>query len=154
MAKNSGSSPGCAGLVVVLVLIGLALYAVAVVLMVLGVILMVAAPTVAVGTIIWAWAQVAQRRRSTASLRELNVLASDSRADLSSLLLDIDYLEVTQGIGTEIDPTKFSSLRRDAQARINLLEAASSPGQLVEALLDAESFRLANSEIAGLHRRT
>lgn len=153
MAKSSSSSTGCVGLVVILFLIGIALYAVAVVLMVLGVGLMIAAPVVTVGTAIWAWAKVVQHRRTKASLAELSVLASGACADLSDLLLDIDYLEVTRAIGTGIEPSRLPSLRRDAHTRIQLLDAASSPGQLIEAVLEAETFRLRNAEIAGTYRR-
>lgn len=144
MNKKSQSS-GCVLLLVGLFVIGLVLWGIAIALQVLGVVLLIGGPVVGLLLAAYGWSGVVRRKKNQRRIDALQDMAADARRDLNDVHLELDFLSMTQGIGTDLDETDQAELARlklKASSAKELLNAAPTPQNLREALQQAEDVRL------------
>lgn len=146
--KGSGGKSGgagCAVLIVGALVLGLVLWGIALVVQILGVVLFLGGPVLGLMVAAYGWLQVRrawQVKRATAKLKEI---AAEAYQDLVKLNVDLDYLELTKGIGSDLAQKHrddVAALRGEVESVQALLAAAQSPENIKEALIRAERLRL------------
>ena len=143
--NNNSKSSGCAVLLVGLFIIGLVMWGIAIALQVLGVVLLIGGPVVGLLIAVYGWRGVWQRKKNQQRIDTLQNMADDARRDLNDIHLELDFLSMTQGIGTDLNQTDQAELARlklKASSAKELLGAAPTPQNLREALHQAEDVRL------------
>ena len=143
--NNNSKSSGCAVLLVGLFIIGIVLWGIALALQLLGVVLLIAGPVVGLLITAYGWRGVWQRKKNQQRIDALQDMAADARRDLNDIHLELDFLSMTQGIGTDLNETDQAELARlklTTSSAKELLNAAPTPQNLHEALIQAEGVRL------------
>lgn len=136
---------GCVSIIVLIIGVVLLLWSVAFVLLAAGFILLVGGPVIGLGIAYVGWRRVARGREVHRATNTLRTMAGDARADLSRIQSELDYLMLTRGIGTDLavgDRGEVGDLRREVLATQVLLDAATTPAHLRQALVRAEEVRL------------
>lgn len=139
---------GCAAVLFAAVVIGLLLWALAIALMILGVVVGLGG-VVAAGVIVARAIRGARRDEEVAEMGELIArTAQEAERDAISSLVDLDELIRTRGVGTAQEaalwdkPAALRGERRRLEATINRLAAASDARSRLSAIVEAEAVRM------------
>lgn len=145
MKKGGGS--GCVGLVLVLFVIGLAVWMLAAALWLFGGLVALGSIALAVAFTVGVWVGVGRRRESIRVAEEVELMAHDCAQDLRKLQYRWAEAATTRGIGTELEeellenPALADARRRQIDAMITLVEGAPATEQRLEAISKAEVLR-------------
>ncbi len=145
MSSGKSGGSGCAMVVVGVLVLGAILWGVAIVLNVLGVLLLVSAPVLGMVVAGYGWNGVLRGRRVRQRTEELHALADEARRDLTDVQIELDYLAMTKGIDTPLTDTDQAGLvrlRSQVEAARELLNAATTPHHVRDAVTGAEGLRL------------
>lgn len=147
MAKQNDSGAGCGILVAVVLLVGVILWLVGFALKLLAVAVAIAGVFFAGRLLLQARDHAAHRRAIEEAQQQVAALAADSASDLRTLLLDVDQVVRTRGVGTKFEETFYrnngalNQMVRDIEGAITQLETAPDTELQLHSIARAERLR-------------